>query len=173
MATAASPLHLTVLQPGDGTHSDFGKMGVDCKISNTDIGGLLSIIEQPFAVGALAPPHIHSREDVYTIVTKGEMGFHSGDREVVLGVDGYIATPRGEIHTMWNAGTVPAQIVEVLSPGGFEGFLEELAELVAKEQPDRMPDLAARFGLEYVEEKWLPDVIERFNLELPMYFPST
>ena len=62
------------------------------------------MVEHPFPVGALVPPHLHTREDEYSIVTEGEIGFRSGDREVVLGPGGYITKPRGELHAMWNAG---------------------------------------------------------------------
>jgi len=31
-------------------------------------------------------PHTHTRDDEYSIVTEGQIGFRSGDREVVLGV---------------------------------------------------------------------------------------
>ena len=67
----------------------------------------LSIVEHPFPVGALVPPHLHTREDEYSIVTEGEIGFRSGDRQAVLGPGGYITKPRGELHTMWNAGSAP------------------------------------------------------------------
>ena len=40
----------------------------------------------PFPVGALVTPHTHTRDDEYSIVTEGQIGFRSGDREVVLGV---------------------------------------------------------------------------------------
>jgi mannose-6-phosphate isomerase-like protein (cupin superfamily) len=86
-------------------------------------GGTLSIVEHPFPVGALVPPHLHTREDEYSIVTEGEIGFRFGDREVVLGSGGYITKPRGELHTMWNAGSEPARMIKVISPAGFEGFL--------------------------------------------------
>jgi quercetin dioxygenase-like cupin family protein len=61
-----------------------------------DTGGALSIVEHPFPVGALVPPHLHTREDEYSIVTEGQIGFRSGDREVVLGSGGYITKPRGQ-----------------------------------------------------------------------------
>ncbi len=94
------PPPLTIVQPGQGP-----------------VGNLGSIVEHPFPVGALVPPQIHTREDEYSIVTEGEIGFRSGDREVVLGPGGYITKPRNELHTMWNAGKVPARMIEVISPG--------------------------------------------------------
>ena len=91
------------------------------------------------------PPHLHTREDEYSIVTEGEIGFRSGDREVVLGSGGYITKPRGEMHTMWNAGTVPARMIEVISPAGFENFFAAMGKLTAAgaPEPEEMAALAA------------------------------
>ena len=114
---------LTVVRPGEGRAGELGSVGVVFKLWGQDTGGALSVVEHPFAVGALVPPHLHTREDEYSIVTEGEIGFRSGDREVVLGPGGYITKPRGELHAMWNAGSVPARMIEIISPAGFEKLL--------------------------------------------------
>ena len=112
------------------------------------------------------PVHLHTREDEYSIVSEGEVGFRSGNREVVLGSGGYSTKPRGEMHTMWNVGSVPARMIEVISPAGFENFFRELAELLESDTPDlaRIPALGARYGLQFGEPEWLPDVISRYGL---------
>jgi hypothetical protein len=112
---------------------------------------------------------MHTREDEYSIVTEGEIGFRSGDREAVLGPGGYITKPRGEIHAMWNAGNSPARMIEVISPSGFEHFFRELADLVdaGGPAPQSIIALANRYGLEFGEPAWLPDVISRFGLTPP------
>ena len=100
---------VTVVQPGEGEASGVGPgIGVVFKIDGQDTGGAVSIVEQPFEVGALVPPHIHTREDEVTIVLEGQVGFRSEDQEVVLGPGGYIVKPRGEVHAMWNAGKSPS-----------------------------------------------------------------
>jgi uncharacterized cupin superfamily protein len=55
---------------------------------SADTGGALANVEHGFPPGSLVPPHIHTLEDEYSIVTAGEIGFRSGDREVVLGPGG-------------------------------------------------------------------------------------
>src|ERR1700736_4854928 len=148
---------LTVVHPGEGQTGDLGSIGVAFKLWGRDTNGALSIVEHPFPVGALVPPHLHTREDEYSIVTEGEIGFRSGDREVVLGAGGYITKPRNELHTMWNAGKVPARMIEVISPAGFEGFFQELSELIADGPPplDKLTVLASSYGLEFGEAEWL------------------
>jgi quercetin dioxygenase-like cupin family protein len=125
-----------VVQPGEGQTGELGSIGVNFKLWGHDTGGALSVVEHPFPVGALVPPHLHTREDEYSIVTQGQIGFRSGDREAVLAPGGYITKPRGEMHTMWNAGSVPARMIEIISPAGFEHFFRELAELISAGPPD-------------------------------------
>ncbi|MFF7244448.1 cupin domain-containing protein [Embleya sp. NPDC008237] len=161
--------HLTVVRPGEGAEADLGSIGVAFKLWGRDTNGSVSIVEHPFPVGALVPPHLHTREDEYSIVTEGEIGFRSGDREAVLGAGGYITKPRGELHTMWNAGRTPARMIEVISPAGFEHFFRELADLVADgpPAPDAVFALGAGYGLEFGRPDWLPDVIARYDLTPP------
>ena len=65
---------ITVVQPGGGPQGDLGAIGVVFKLWDRDTGGALSIVEHPFPVGALVPPHLHTREDEYSIVTEGQIG---------------------------------------------------------------------------------------------------
>ena len=87
----------------------------------------------------------------------------------MLGPGGYITKPRGELHSMWNAGDVPARMIEVISPGGFEHFFREMTELVAASPPlfAEVVELGAKYGLEFGEPEWLPDVIGRYGLTPP------
>ena len=157
---------MTVVQPGGGRAGELGDIGVPFKLWGEDTGGALAIVEQTFPVGALVHPHLHTRQDEYSIVLDGEIGFRSGDREAVLGAGGYITKPRGELHAMWNAGTVPARMIEIISPAGFEHFFREVADIIAAgpAAADEGGDLAERYGLQFGEPEWLPGIIERFGL---------
>ena len=163
------PPRLTVVRPGEGRAGTLGSIGVVFKLMGADTDGQLSIVEHPFPVGALVPPHIHTREDEFSIVTEGEIGFRSGDDEVVLGAGGYITKPRGELHTMWNAGSTPAHMIEVISPAGFEKYFRDLADLTTDGAPpfEAIATLAKAYGLEFGEPPWLPDLIARYNLTPP------
>ena len=156
-----------VVRPGEGLAGGLAPgIGVVFKIDGSDAGGALSIVEHPFDVGALVPPHVHTLEDEISIVLEGDIGFRSGDQEVVLGPGGYIVKPRGEVHAMWNAGSTPARMIEIISPAGFEGFFRELAGLTAS-GPVELPTiakLAETYQLPFAEPDWLPDVIARYNL---------
>jgi quercetin dioxygenase-like cupin family protein len=160
---------LTIVQPGEGQVGSLGSIGVEFKLWGRDTGGQLSIVEHPFPVGALVPAHLHTREDEFSIVTQGEIGFRSGDREVVLGPGGYLTKPRGEVHAMWNAGQEPARMIEVITPAGFENFFHELTEIVAAgpPQPAQLMELAGSYGLEFHRPDWMADLIERYGLTPP------
>ena len=167
--SGVAPPPLTVVRPGEGGEGILGTIGVAFKLWGENTGGALSVVEHPFPVGALVPPHLHTREDEYSIVTKGEIGFRSGDREVVLGAGGYITKPRNELHTMWNAGTDPAHMIEIISPAGFERFFRSVADLVAAGPLDFeiLAELAKEYGLLFAQPDWLPDLIARYGLTPP------
>ena len=55
----------------------------------------MAIVEHPFPVGAPVAPHLHTREGEYSIVTGSEIGFRSGDRQMVLGPGGDLAERDG------------------------------------------------------------------------------
>jgi quercetin dioxygenase-like cupin family protein len=156
-----------VVRPGEGLTGGLAPgIGVVFKIDGEDTGGGVSIVEHPFDVGALVPPHVHTLEDEISVVLEGEIGFRSGDQEVVLGPGGYIVKPRGEVHAMWNAGSTPARMIEVISPAGFENFFRELAGMTAAGPVDFevIGKLAERYQLPFAEPDWLPEVIARYNL---------
>ena len=62
---------------------------------------------------------------------------------------------------MWNAGSVPARMIEIIGPAGFENFFRELAELISAGPPDagQVPALAGRYGLQFGQPEWLPGII--------------
>jgi quercetin dioxygenase-like cupin family protein len=165
---ASDPPPLTVVRPGAGRTGDLGAITVDFKLFGADTGGTVAIVEHGFPPGALVPPHLHTREDEYSIVTEGLIGFRSGDREAVLGSGGYITKPRGEAHAMWNAGPEPARMIEVISPAGFELFFRAVVDLVEQGGADqeRGARLAEEFGLSFVDVPWLADVVRRFDLRV-------
>ncbi|MBO0830373.1 MAG: cupin domain-containing protein [Actinobacteria bacterium] len=160
---------LTVVEPGGGEQTGPPAFRVAFKLWSRDTCGAFAVIEHPFPPGAIAPPHMHRAEDEYSIVVEGEMGFRSGDREVVLGAGGYISKPRGQMHSMWNAGRTPARIIELITPGGFERYFRELADLVTDGSldPGAAADLARKYDVTFGHPDWLDDVVERYGLTPP------
>ncbi|MGO4441718.1 cupin domain-containing protein [Mycobacterium sp. 2YAF39] len=167
---------LTVVQPGDGDLVPIPGFGAVFKLTSRTTGGLVSIVEHPFPVGIITAAHRHTNEDEHSYVLAGEIGFRSDDNEVVLAPGGYITKPRGQMHAMWNAGTEPGRIIEVITPGdGFENYFRELGELLMSEPAAdessaplhasaEFTELAEKYGLTYGTPDWLDDVVRRYGL---------
>ena len=168
-ATAAA-VGVKIVQPGDGPPRPLiPGVGVVFKIDGADTAGALAIVEHPFEVGGFVPPHMHTREDEISFVLEGEIGFRSENNEVVLGAGGYIIKPRGEVHAMWNAGSTPARMVEVISPAGFENMFRSVVEMNERGETDmsKIVEMGTRYEVPMVQPDWLPEIIERYNLSLP------
>ncbi len=165
-----------IVGPADGKAVDLGSIGARMMTWTEETGGGFSLVEHPMPPRHLAAPvHKHSREDEYSFVVEGRMGALLGD-EVVYAEAGDLAfKPRDQWHTFWNAGDTPCRILEIISPGGFEHFFDELGALVAEAQRQRSaPDpaafleLGARYGLEFDPES-VPRLCEEHGLTHPMF----
>ena len=63
------------------------------------------------------------------------MGAFLGDDVVYAEPGDFVFKPREQWHTFWNAGDEPCRILEIISPGGFEHFFDELGDIVGADQP--------------------------------------
>jgi uncharacterized cupin superfamily protein len=62
----------------------------------------------------LAPVHLHSREDEFSFVLEGPLGFLQADDVVVNEPRDPVYTPRDVWHTFWNATDAnPVRVSEV------------------------------------------------------------
>ena len=159
-----------ILGPTDGKLADLGSIGARMMAWTEETGGGFSLVEHPMPPRRLAAPvHKHSREDEYSFVIEGRMGALLGD-EVVYAEPGDLAfKPRDQWHTFWNAGDEPCRILEIISPGGFEHFFDELDAIQQSPdfRPEQLGELGERYGLEFRPET-LPELCEKYGLEHPL-----
>ncbi len=164
MSTISTP---TIVGPRDGKAGSLGSIGVRFMIDTEETAeGGFSLVEHPLPPRRLAAPlHRHSREDEYSYVLTGRMGALFGDDVVFAEVGDLVHKPRNQWHTFWNAGDEPCNILEIIAPGGFENFFDELvdANLAGAPDPEWLAALAARYGLEMDPES-APALCERFGL---------
>ena len=68
-------------------------------------------------------------------------------------------------HRMSRGAHEPCRILEIIAPGGFENYFDELAELLAIPgfTPEQIGPLAARYGLE-LDPASIPGLCEEFGL---------
>jgi quercetin dioxygenase-like cupin family protein len=133
-------------------------------------GGRIAAVEHTLPPGLLgAPVHRHSREDELTIVLAGELGACLGGEIVTAQAGGYVWKPRDQWHTFWNAGTVPLRFIELLLPGGFAGYFEQLSRLFQASDtcpaPTAMAAIARAFGLD-VDLDETARICARFGVNL-------
>ena len=157
-----------IVGPNAGKAGHLGGIGVRFMAWAAETGGGFSLVEHPMAPRALAAPlHRHTHEDEYSYVLEGRMGADLGG-EVVYGDPGdLVFKPRGQWHTFWNAGDEPCRILEIISPGGFERYFEELVDLRARPTPEAVAEIAARYGLEF-DMASVPVLCERHGLRFPV-----
>ncbi len=133
-------------------------------IEAAETAGRFALLQHLMPGKALAAPlHRHSREDEYSFVLKGRLGAILGDEEVFADAGELVFKPRGQWHTFWNAGDEPAIILEIISPGGFEQAFREIHALGDALTPEKMAEIAARYGCEADFEATGP-LMERHGL---------
>jgi mannose-6-phosphate isomerase-like protein (cupin superfamily) len=154
----------TIIKAKSPESFDFGGLGVNWKIDGAETGNRFAVVHHPIAPRALAAPlHYHHREDEYSFVLKGKLGALLGDDVAVAGRGEWVFKPRHQWHTFWNDGDEPCEIIEVISPSGFEDYFREMAavwgdvpQVMAVNHKyeldmrmESVPDLCARFGLTF------------------------
>lgn len=153
-----------------GRAVDLVSVGVRFMAWAEETGGGFSLVEHPIPpLTLVAPLHRHTREDEYSFVLEGRMGAMLGD-DVIYASAGELAfKPRDQWHTFWNPDDAPCRILEIISPGGFERFFDELAELMTAPDDARPSagELGARYGVEFDLDS-VPRLCAEFGLRHPL-----
>jgi mannose-6-phosphate isomerase-like protein (cupin superfamily) len=164
----ATPISLPfTVGPGEGLDAPLARLGTVHKVPSHVTEGRVAIVEHTLPPKALAAPlHRHSREDELSIVLEGRIGARLGADVVVAGAGSYVLKPRGQWHTFWNAGPEQLRFIELILPGGFDGYFERLAPLLRAAggpQPAAIQGLAAEYGIEFDFES-VPRLCAEFDL---------
>lgn len=157
-------LSVRVLAAGEGDMSSLGGVRNRFMIDGADTSGRFALVEHVFAPRALAAPmHRHHQEDEYSYVLTGRIGAVIEGREVEAGAGDLLFKPRGQWHTFWNAGDEPASCLELISPAGLEQLFRSFATLTAEPEPERLAEMAAKYGCDIDFPATFP-VVERHGL---------
>ncbi|MEE4263986.1 MAG: cupin domain-containing protein [Desulfobacteraceae bacterium] len=152
------------ITPG-GENFDFGGLGVDWKIDGGLTDGQFSIVHHPMAPHALAAPlHRHHNEDEYSYVLKGTLGALLGDEAVIAEPGSWVIKPRNQWHTFWNAGDTKCEIIEIISPAGFENYFREVA--ASWGDLDKFAEINMKYNLD-MDFDSVPGLCERFKIKFP------
>jgi quercetin dioxygenase-like cupin family protein len=165
MSTVPNP---KLVGPGEGKIVKLFGVRFGYKVVSADSGGNLAMLEIEIPAKTLVKPHTHTREDEYSLVLSGTVGLRVGDDVREAGQGSYLVKPRGVPHAMWNAGTAPATVIEILSPGGLEDYFEELAPVLAHEGgagAKEYYELAENYGIT-IEDAWIEELERTYDIKL-------
>ena len=153
------------VQHQGGESFDFGGLGVHWKIDGAETGHRFSIVHHPLAPRALgAPLHYHHNEDELSFVLKGSLGALLGDEVVTAHVGTWVFKPRHQWHTFWNAGDTACEIIEIISPAGFENYFREVASTWG--DLEKFVEINSKYSLD-MDFDSVPRLCQRFGLTFP------
>ncbi|MCT8159005.1 cupin domain-containing protein [Pseudoruegeria sp. SHC-113] len=114
-------------------------------------GGAMSIVDSLSPPLSGPPRHIHHDADETFVMLTGACRVWIAGEERLAGPGESVFIPRGTEHTFQVTAEGPSRHLVILTPGGFEGFFEEMAQ-GAFRIPDDMPaivEAAARHHLTF------------------------
>jgi mannose-6-phosphate isomerase-like protein (cupin superfamily) len=121
MATQATlPKSLT------GRQYWFFGMLAEIKASAADTGGMYTLVEITAPAGLQTPLHVHYREDEGFYVLAGSVTIEVGEETVELVAGRHAFGPRDVPHR-FTVGPDGAHMLWVLTPSGFEDFVDEVS----------------------------------------------
>jgi mannose-6-phosphate isomerase-like protein (cupin superfamily) len=156
MTTQASTLPPS-RSAGDRQYWFFGMLA-EVKASTANTGGMYTLLEITAPPGLQTPLHVHYREDEGFYVLEGSVTIELGDQTVELGAGQHAFGPR-DIPHRFTVGPDGAHMIWVLTPGGFDDFVDEVS--VQAEAPTVPPatvmppedaaEIVLRHGMELLE----------------------
>jgi quercetin dioxygenase-like cupin family protein len=153
--------------PSQGKTLALGGLNVVYKVLPEETRGALAVVEHPVEPGRLVRPHIHEHEDEISYIVDGDFGVRIGDREISATLGTWVFKPRGIMHTFWNAGPKPARLIEIITPGAFAYYFEELAAILSAGGPPdekKIDQINGKYGVSYNLE-WVPELMAKYGLK--------
>ena len=85
------------------------------------------------------------------MVTEGKLRVQIGEEFIDLSAGDLVSVPRGVAHTFANIEKEPARVINVMTPGGFDLVLEEIAGLPpGPPDAEKLKEMGARHRVEFV-----------------------
>jgi quercetin dioxygenase-like cupin family protein len=153
LASQASTPVIVPADPAAWRAHDAGRFRILVPSASTNGSySLIELFEQP---GYMTPPHAHPDMDESFYVLEGMLELRLAGKTHKLAAGSYVHIPRNTPHAQGSADGNPVRLLMTLSPGEFEGFFVDRADLVA-----RMPREHADFRRHYLDivrkhSRWL------------------
>jgi quercetin dioxygenase-like cupin family protein len=108
-------------------------------------GSAFNLFDVLCPVGFATPLHIHYSEDVAIYILEGTLTFFWGGEKKKADAGSYFFQPRGTPHGFRVEGDTPTRILYMTIPAGFDRFVIEQKQPIAKSEPETD---AARYKIE-------------------------
>lgn len=128
--TAITPTAIVQGPAGVRRHSVLGGE-IAVRLHAQETGGSLGLVEQVIPAGFPGPAlHVHPSFDETFLIVAGTLAFRVGEDayEAPAGTLAFI--PRGVPHTFANPTSEPVRTIVLATPGGFEGYFEEIVAAI-------------------------------------------
>ncbi len=141
-----------ILPPGGGKAINVMGNLWAIKARREDTGGALAVLEGSFRPASGAPAHVHRQHEEAFYVLEGEFLFQLGTQTVMATAGTFVFVPRDVPHAFENVGNQPGRVLGILTPGGYEQFFEELAQLPpGPPDPAKFQEIFERYDQETIE----------------------
>ena len=121
------------------------------RATGASTGGRLDFLEGTISYLQGPPLHIHYDQDDTIMVVQGKLRVQIGEEFIDLSAGDLVSVPKGVAHTFANLEKEPARVINVMTPGGFDLALEEMAGLPpGPPDPAVLDELAAKHRVEFV-----------------------
>ena len=137
----------------------FFGMLAEVKASAADTAGQYTLLEITAPPDLETPLHVHYTEDEGFYVVDGSVTIHVGDETVELAAGQHAFGPRDVPHK-FRVGPDGARMIWVLTPGGFDSFVEDVSVPAAAPTippasvlpPEDAAEIVLRHGMELLPE---------------------
>ena len=125
---------------------------ISIKVASGDNGGELAMFLEESPPGSGVPLHVHWDAAETAFVKMGQYKIRLGDELIEVGPGDGIYLPANVPHAYKNVGNEPGQLLFTITPGGLEGFFEEIAgsELTPPDDLPAINDIAKKYRFEII-----------------------
>jgi quercetin dioxygenase-like cupin family protein len=148
---STSPFTLAAEQGRTAEPLDILGEEVLVKLTNDDTNGSAAVFYLTVPPLSGPPLHRHSQEDEWFYVLEGQITAEIDYQRIVLDAGDSSFSPRGTVHAYQNFGDAVAQMLVMVTPGGFNRFFENVSSLnKGLPAPDlpRTEKLMQNYGIE-------------------------
>lgn len=129
----------------------FGVMPFSVKVSASDTGGHLLVIEQHNAYPGGPPRHVHHDQEEWFYAVEGRYVVEVAGVEHELGPGDSVLAPRGVAHTWALVGEEKGRLLIAFQPAGtMETFFDEACDLNGMPSPEALAPLFEVHGMKVV-----------------------